>query len=154
MPTGVYKRTEWHRERLLSRNFSGKGNPNWKEQNVGNEGLHRWVDRHKGRPKLCEECGKQVGVFHWANISGKYIRDLNDFKRLCPKCHKKFDWHLLARGERHGRSKLSTEDILEIRKLYKSEAWSYRKLANKFNVSHVQIANIVLNKHWLNLKER
>lgn len=28
---------------------------------------------------------------HWANISGKYLRDITDWVRLCVSCHKYFD---------------------------------------------------------------
>lgn len=38
-----------------------------------------------------KKCGSQGGKIrgcHWANISGEYMRDLSDWKSLCPKCNK------------------------------------------------------------------
>jgi len=32
--------------------------------------------------------GKKI---HWANKSGEYLRDKDDWIRLCCKCHKKYD---------------------------------------------------------------
>ena len=29
--------------------------------------------------------------YHWANVSGKYLRDISDWIQLCVKCHKQFD---------------------------------------------------------------
>jgi hypothetical protein len=67
---------------------------NWKGDKVGYEALHRWVSSHKGKPKVCEHCGvveTNNYKIHWANKSHKYFRDLNDWLRLCAKCHKKYD---------------------------------------------------------------
>ena len=71
----------------------GKGNGMWKGDKVGYFALHRWVDREKGKPKQCEECGKtrEEAKIEWANIDHKYRRNTNDYKALCKKCHRKFD---------------------------------------------------------------
>lgn len=53
-----------------------------------------------------------------------------------------------AQGERHGRSKLTEQEISEIRDIYAKGDVGYRKLAKRFCVSHIQIANIVKGKHW------
>lgn len=54
--------------------------------------LHHWVQRNLGTPSRCVDCGDTSAKrYHWANISGKYNRDLQDWKRLCPTCHSKFD---------------------------------------------------------------
>lgn len=61
-----------------------------KESGYSYRELHRWVEKHKGRPQKCEDCGRDglTGRYiHWANISGKYPMDLNDYKRLCVRCH-------------------------------------------------------------------
>ena len=66
----------------------------WKGDDVGYHALHAWVVRHKGKPTKCEHCGKdglKGHEIHWANKSGKYLRNLNDWLRLCVKCHKKYD---------------------------------------------------------------
>ncbi len=76
--------------------FGRKGDLNggWKGENVGYGALHEWVKRERGSPMKCEWCGKTSNVpqmIHWANVSGEYHRDLNDWIRLCAKCHKKHD---------------------------------------------------------------
>ena len=69
-------------------------NCNWKGNDVGYRALHRWIEQKLGKPNFCEDCrnGKlKPRQYQWANISHKYKRDLNDYKRLCAKCHAKFD---------------------------------------------------------------
>ena len=71
---------------------SNEENPAWKGEKVKYMGLHNWVRRHLGTPKKCMHCGTtEEKVYHWANISKKYKRDLNDWVRLCVPCHRKFD---------------------------------------------------------------
>lgn len=66
--------------------------PLWKGDNVGYTGLHQWVRRKLGTPSRCEFCfTEEKRRYQWANISRKYKRDLNDWIRLCPSCHKKWD---------------------------------------------------------------
>ena len=71
-----------------------ENHPQWKGDNVSYRRLHMWVVKKKGQPDVCEKCGK-AGLkgrqIHWANKSGKYKRDLNDWIRLCQSCHKYFD---------------------------------------------------------------
>ncbi len=66
----------------------------WKGDEVGYFALHTWVQRHKGLPQDCEDCGATDSdrSYDWANISGEYRRDLDDFMRLCRSCHRKFDF--------------------------------------------------------------
>lgn len=64
----------------------------WKGNSVGYDALHDWVRRYKGAPKSCEECGiEENRTYHWANKSGKYLRELDDWIRLCVPCHSKLD---------------------------------------------------------------
>ncbi len=67
--------------------------PNWQGDNVRYRSLHRWVIKWLGKPEQCEHC-PQKGTghkMHWANKSGEYKRRLDDWIRLCPKCHKQYD---------------------------------------------------------------
>src|SRR3990167_7958207 len=68
----------------------GKNNPNWKGTEVGYDGLHQWIKRHKPVEKLCERCNKNK-PYDLANISGKYKRDISDFEWLCRRCHMQKD---------------------------------------------------------------
>ena len=52
--------------------------------------LHKWIEKQLGKPDTCEKCGKS-GLsgrqIHWTNKSGKYKKDINDWERLCVRCH-------------------------------------------------------------------
>lgn len=68
-------------------------NPNWKGDDVGYWGVHKWIEKQKGKPRVCEHCGatRKEKRFHWANIDHKYRRNLDDYISLCVPCHKKYD---------------------------------------------------------------
>ena len=66
----------------------------WKGEAVSYSAMHKWVNRHLGKPDKCEHCGKDglTGKnIHWANKSHEYKRQLDDWLRLCVPCHKKYD---------------------------------------------------------------
>ncbi len=68
----------------------GSNNPNWKGQLVGYKRLHAWINMWKGKAEKCTKCGSTKNV-DWANISGKYKRELSDYKELCRSCHILYD---------------------------------------------------------------
>jgi len=73
-------------------NLTGDKHPNWKGDDVSYPALHGWVRRKLGKPNECVECGvTNAKRYEWANISGKYKRDLKDWKRLCASCHRIMD---------------------------------------------------------------
>lgn len=54
--------------------------------------LHHWVNSNLGNAKVCEHCkSTSKNVYHWANKSGQYKKELNDWLRLCVRCHYKYD---------------------------------------------------------------
>jgi hypothetical protein len=56
--------------------------------------IHRWIKVEKGQSNKCEYCKKiykNLSHMHWANKSGEYKKDVNDWLRLCRWCHKKYD---------------------------------------------------------------
>lgn len=66
----------------------------WKGNDASYSAKHKWVNKYFGKPRKCEDCGfesKNNRQFHWANISGGYLRDRSDWLRLCVPCHKEFD---------------------------------------------------------------
>ncbi len=64
----------------------GEKNPLWRGDDVGYFGLHHWLRSRKPKPELCEECGVKPPQ-DCANISGQYLRDVNDYEWLCRRCH-------------------------------------------------------------------
>ena len=69
-----------------------QSNGAWKGESAGYAAKHKWLDRNFGRPRKCENCGtEKAKKFEWANISGKYHREREDYKCLCTSCHRKMD---------------------------------------------------------------
>lgn len=96
------KGKSWNSEIKRKISKSKKGKPNfktresnhyrWKGSRVSYNGLHAWVTKYKNKPKKCEHCGTiKAKKYNWANVSGEYKRDLDDYIRLCKSCHNKFD---------------------------------------------------------------
>ena len=65
---------------------SGDKHPNWKGDEVGYNRLHIWISKRKPKPEFCVDCKKEKAI-DLANISGKYKRDVNDYKWTCRRCH-------------------------------------------------------------------
>ena len=78
----------------LSKSLKGKyigiKNAKWMGDKVSYTALHKWIYRHWGEAKKCEQCGSDIKV-QWSNISGKYIRERSDWRQLCQSCHRKDD---------------------------------------------------------------
>lgn len=76
------------REGLNSEN----NNPAWKGDAVGYSSVHRWIEKHLGSPRKCEECKRtDKKKYEWANKDHKYRRVIGDYRRLCTSCHRKHD---------------------------------------------------------------
>ena len=79
------------------KNMVGAKHHLWKGDSVSYRNLHQWVKRWLGVPEFCSNCkekgGKNKGrwTIHWANKSGHYARNLNDYLALCVPCHRKYD---------------------------------------------------------------
>ena len=76
---------------FYGKRFFGEKSPVWKGSKVKYRGLHMWVESKFGKPKICSNCKITSAKFHWANKSGQYLRQLDDWIRLCVKCHKQYD---------------------------------------------------------------
>ena len=62
------------------------------KENPSYGSLHDWVKQRLGRPSKCEFCKTTTAKkFEWANKSHKYKRSLEDWIRLCTKCHSNYD---------------------------------------------------------------
>lgn len=115
MPIGVYTRTAEHKAKIaatlkghvvtestrqkISENNAkpslgkfGESAPNWRGDKAGYDALHRWVQTVLGKPNCCSNCGTtSKRMYHWANLSGLYSRNIKDWVRLCVPCHKLYD---------------------------------------------------------------
>jgi len=79
---------------IIGTYLENEKNSQWRGDEVGYYALHDWVRRRFHKNMLCEICGADdKKVYHLANKSGEYKRDLSDWMRLCVSCHKKYDLH-------------------------------------------------------------
>lgn len=111
MPTGIYKRTEYHNA-ISRKNGFQKGHKihlgkklkpnqgfqkkekhwNWQGEDVGYVGIHQRIKNILGDPRECEHCETTIAkIYDWANKDHKYKINLEDWIRLCRKCHMKHD---------------------------------------------------------------
>ena len=69
----------------------------WKVENASYRANHKWVNINLGKPDTCEHCGS-TGLkghsIHWANVDHRYQRNVEDWIRLCAKCHGRYDKQL------------------------------------------------------------
>lgn len=66
----------------------------WKGEKAGYSAKHKWIKSKRGNPDKCEHClksGFKRQQIHWANVDHKYKRVLEDWLRLCSKCHQTYD---------------------------------------------------------------
>ena len=72
--------------------ITGENHWKWAGEKVGKSGVHAWIEKTLGKPGKCEFCLTiEAKRFEWANKTGKYLRNINDWIRLCSKCHHKYD---------------------------------------------------------------
>ena len=72
---------------IIWEEMKGDNHPQWKADNVGYFALHGWIQRTLGKASKCVN-GHKARIYHWANISGEYKRDLSDWHELCPSCNR------------------------------------------------------------------
>lgn len=109
--------------------------------------VHEWVRYHFGKADKCEDCGLEGNSrqVNWANISKRYLRERSDWKKLCVRCHRKFDrkddckrGHLFSeentymwRGTRNCKECQRTRNRTHMRKVYR--AYQTQNAANSDN---------------------
>lgn len=70
---------------------AGKQRPDLWKEDYGYDAIHEWVARWAIDTGECEQCGSGKNL-EWSNKTGKYLRDLEDWQRLCKKCHHRYDY--------------------------------------------------------------
>lgn len=53
--------------------------------------LHKYLAYNRDKPTACENCGRTGCRLEFANVSGEYLRDKNDYVSLCVYCHRAID---------------------------------------------------------------
>jgi len=80
-------------EMTLRDSIINEKNSQWKGNKAGYIALHNWVRRRKLKPINCIRCNKRPAI-DLANISGNYMRNIDDYEWLCRYCHTKSDGRL------------------------------------------------------------
>lgn len=114
--------------------------------------LHAYLRSHYSKDGECDNCGRSVPT-EYALIHGRaHSRDRGDYQELCHRCHVRYD----QGGERNSRSRLTWEQVMEIRQRYQPahggrglKPNSQRALAAEFGVSRSVIKNIVQGRKWV-----
>ena len=152
----------------MTANF-GNINGNWKGNAASYDAFHKRVSAKRGRPQLCEECGKTKGRMQWSNLNGNYA-DVNDYARLCISCHRRIDLErriktkrmtsnrntLNGRFRHSNRAILTEEQVLEAITLRKTnpKKWTYSRLGEKYKVTAQAVFQAVKGIHWKHLHRR
>lgn len=73
--------------------MSGDKHPSWVGDKVGYSGVHSWIQKHKGKPQICIDCGvtSKEKRLCWSNVDHEYRRDLDDYQARCTPCHYQYD---------------------------------------------------------------
>lgn len=85
--------TPWNKGKKFQE-VTNEKNSNWRGDSVGYNALHTWIARKLGKPMICSFCNiekESTRKIHWANKSGEYKRDFDDWLRLCVSCHFQYD---------------------------------------------------------------
>lgn len=82
-------------KKCLGEYIKGDKNPNWKNNGLCYGSIHRWIRKYYGKANRCDNypncIWKNPHHYEWANLSGKYNKDRNDWKMLCVSCHVRMD---------------------------------------------------------------
>ena len=83
-----YKQSEEQIQKRIEK-YRGEKHWAWKGDEVGYDALHDWVNKQLGKAEYCSiDRNHEAPLYYWANKSGQYLRDLNDWWSLCPSCNK------------------------------------------------------------------
>jgi hypothetical protein len=73
----------------MSNAHKGEKSAHWKGDDVV---PHHWIEKKLGKPRYCEHCKRtDRKVYDWSNKNHKYIKIIEDWQRLCRKCHIAYD---------------------------------------------------------------
>lgn len=66
----------------------------WQTDKKEYDRIHSWLHYKHGSANKCDntDCPATTKQYDWANLSGKYKRDLSDWEQLCRSCHRTKDY--------------------------------------------------------------
>lgn len=133
--------------------FEG-ANPRWTGDAVTKSAMHKRIRRRRGRAadQMCIDCGQVAR--DWSQIKGTSGLDvMAHYEPRCRSCHSTYDDKLASTrgirpvGEDHYFSKLSDDDVREIRRRLQ-EGETCKRIAEDYPVSWGNIAAIKRRKTW------
>jgi hypothetical protein len=107
--------------------IKGREKKERQKKKIRYSGIHMWIRRYLSA-KECSSCGAK-GKLHRANISGKYLRDVRDWKVLCVPCHSEFD----------GQNKISNSENKKIIKM-RDQGMTFKAIGEFYAVTRKTIS--------------
>jgi len=111
--------------------------------------IHYWIRKLYGNAYYCSNDKlHKAKRYHWANISGKYKRDINDYKQLCSSCHVKMDYTEERRKKNIGNQYAIRKEIVQINRLGETveKYSSIRQAAIRNKISRTAIINCLRSR--------
>ncbi len=107
---------------------------------------------------VCHRCDNPLCVNPRHLFLGKHIDNMIDRETKGRGNHIRGKGHFsktraanVARGDRHGRSKLTSDQVKEIRGLYASGDFTHAKLGVRFGINKTVIGDIVRRQTWTHI---
>jgi transposase-like protein len=117
----------------------------WLGADAGYKAVHARLHRTRGSADHCENGCVSSRRYEWAHIHGTDPGDPQNYRPLCKPCHQKYD---LQTGSDHANSRLTVEQVAEIRARYAAGGISQTKLAAEYGCGQGTVSNIVLGKRY------
>lgn len=116
--------------------------------------LHTQISRVRGEAwkLLCAACGNQAN--EWAYIHNTDIWDIYNYVPKCLVCHRNYDRveSTQAKGEDLPQSKITEDDVREIRRLYKETSMTQKEIGKLFGIKDNTTSLIINRKTWNHVK--
>lgn len=112
---------------------------------------HYAVRTRRGDPYNhdCVDCGKPA--WEWSYVNGDR-NDVNNYVARCNSCHSKHDYteerRAKVQGENSPKAKLTSPQVLEIRRLHATGLFSQAEIAREYSMSPITIGNIIRRESW------
>lgn len=93
-----------------------------------------------------EALGCTSQKYEWAHIHGTDPLVTENYQQMCKSCHITYDHQ---RGSGHANSKLTDDQVAEIRRRYAAGDVSQQALAGEFGIDQTTVSKIVLRKTYI-----
>lgn len=132
-----------------------KGNKPWNYKGEGSSysAVHHWIRNHFGKADHCDAChgtertceNRKPAGFEWANKSGKYLYNIDDWEQLCTVCHRHRDGNVerILQEAPLANRKIPWQKVYELRK---KKLWSCQKIADELGFTQGAISWVLKNK--------